>query len=204
MISTSLADGNLTSLAPELCDEERIEAVAQAAKGLAAVHATGLVHRDVSPNNILRLGERWVVSDFGFVRKPQGMSSAPKTRGVLGTFGYMAPEAIILGSHQVDPRADVYSLGQTVVFITTGKNPHPEHRTPVPLIWESLVKKMTAVAVNDRFQTMEEIVAALPEVRRQLKEQRRAEWSRGHKTAEGLLLQERKVLTWIVQVTNNA
>ncbi len=116
----------------------------------------------------------------------------------------MAPEAIILGSHQVDPRADVYSLGQTVVFITTGKNPHPEHRTPVPLIWESLVKKMTAVAVNDRFQTMEEIVAALPEVRRQLKEQRRAEWSRGHKTAEGLLLQERKVLTWIVQVTNNA
>jgi serine/threonine protein kinase len=94
-----LADGNLTNLASELCEEERIKAVIHAAKGLAAVHAAGWVHRDVTPNNILRIEERWVVSDFGLVRKPQGMSSVPRTRGILGTHGYMAPEVLLKDAH---------------------------------------------------------------------------------------------------------
>ncbi len=144
-----LADGNLTSLAPELCDEERIEAVAQAAQGLAAVHIAELVHRDVSPNNILRIGKRWVVSDFGFVRKPPGMSSEPKTRGAMGTPGYMAPEVQALGSHKATSHSDMYSLGQTVAFITTGKHPRSGERPRVPRIWESLVDKMTAVLVDE-------------------------------------------------------
>ncbi|WP_155893778.1 serine/threonine protein kinase [Cystobacter fuscus] len=198
-----LADGNLTKLAPELCDEERIEAVAQAAQGLAAVHIAGRVHRDVSPNNILRIGKRWVVSDFGFVRKPQGTSSEPKTRGAMGTPGYMAPEVLALGSHSATHHSDMYSLGQTVAFITTGKHPVSRERPQVPRIWESLVAKMTAVAVNERFQSMDELVEALLDVQRQLKKQRRAEWSAGHNAVEGLSQAEVNVMAMIIQETNN-
>lgn len=198
-----LADGNLTSLAPELCDEERIEAVAQAAQGLTAVHIAGLVHRDVSPNNILRIGKRWVVSDFGFVRKPRGMSSEPKTRGAFGTPGYMAPEVLALGSHSATSLSDMYSLGQTVVFITTGKHPMSGERPQVPRIWERLVAKMTVVAVNERFQTMDELVEALLGVKRQLKEQRKAEWSAGHNAVEGLSQAELMVMKMVIQETNN-
>jgi serine/threonine protein kinase len=204
----ALAEGTLTNLAPELCDEERIEAVAQAAKGLAAVHAAGLVHRDVSPNNILRIGERWVVSDFGFVKKPAGMSSVPKTQGIFGTPGYMAPEVQALGAHKATPHSDMYSLGQTVVFITTGKRPGNGYRPQVPHIWESLVEKMAAVAVDKRFQTMDELVTALLEVRSQLKAQRRAAWSAGHNAEEGLHQEglhqaELMVLARIIQKTIN-
>lgn len=182
-----LADGNLTHLAPELCDEERIKAVIQAAKGLAAVHAAGLVHRDVTPNNILRIEERWVVSDFGLVRKPQGMSSVPRTRGTLGTHGYMAPEVILNDAHAATKHSDIFSLGQVVGFITTG-NPPPRigERPQVPRIWESLVEKMTAMRISERFQSMDELQPALLEVWRRLKEQRRAEWPGGRNVVQGL------------------
>jgi len=197
-----LADGNLTRLAPGLCDEERIEAVAQAAKGLAAVHAAGMVHRDVSPNNILRIGKhRWVVSDFGFVKKPKGMSSVPKTQGAFGTHGYMAPEVQSLGAQYATARSDIYGLGQTVVFITTGNRPGNGHRPEVPLIWESLVGKMTALAADARFQTMDEIVEALQEVWTQLKAQRRADWPAGRKAVQGLRQPELVVLARVIQRT---
>ncbi|NVJ09627.1 serine/threonine protein kinase [Myxococcus sp. AM001] len=181
-----LADGNLTSLAPTLCDEERIEAVSHAAKGLAFVHSKGLVHRDVSPNNILRIDKRWVVSDFGFVKKPKGMSSVPKTQGAFGTLGYVAPEVQAMGAHHATPRSDIYSLGQIVVFITTGKRPGNGSRIEVPRIWESLVEKMTAVAEYERFQTMDEVVESLQEVWDQLKDKRKADWSAGRNAVQGL------------------
>jgi len=202
-----LADGTLTSLAPELCDEERIEAMTQAAKGLAAAHAVGLVHRDVTPNNILRMGERWVVSDFGLVKKPKGQSSVPKTQGILGTPGYMAPEILVYDAHEATYHADIYGLGQAVVYMTTGKHPVAGFRYQVPSVWESLVDKMTAITIAERPQSMDEVVAALQEVRVQLKARRRAEWASGRNAVdsnvEGLHPAELKVLTNIIKETND-
>ncbi|SEK79872.1 Protein kinase domain-containing protein [Stigmatella aurantiaca] len=202
-----LADGNLMNLAPELCDEERIKAVIQAAKGLAAVHAAGWIHRDVTPNNILRIEERWVVSDFGLVRKPHGMSSVPRTRGILGTHGYMAPEVILKGAHDVTKLADIFSLGQVVGFITTG-NPPPRigEQPQVPRIWENLVEKMTAMTISERFQSMDELQPALLEVWRRLKEQRKAEWSARRAAAEAvdeLSQAEQRVVARILQEPND-
>ncbi|WP_141617273.1 serine/threonine-protein kinase [Myxococcus sp. AB036A] len=170
------AEGSLTDLAPELGDEELIEVVTHAAQGLAAVHAAYPAHRDVTPNNILRIGDRWLISDFGLVRKPQGMSSDPKTEGHFGTRGYIAPEIMSVGAHEADSRADVYSLGQVARFITTAKPPQDRAPTSVSPVWGAFITKMTMTARNERFQTMEEVVAALDDVRRRLKAQRRAAW----------------------------
>jgi|SRR6218665_27869 len=200
-----LAVGNLTSLAPEMCDEALIEAISQAAKGLAAVHAAQVTHRDVTPNNILRIKQRWVVSDFGLVKRPRGTSGVPTTQGIVGTRGYMAPEIELYGADRATRHSDMFSLGRVVCFVTTGKHPPMFHeRIQVPRIWESLVEKMTAIEIPERFQSMDELQPELLEVERQLKEQRRNEWSKKHIVSEELNQQELKILALIMQETDHA
>jgi serine/threonine protein kinase len=173
-----LAEGNLTELAAELSDEERIELVAHIAAGLGAAHAREFTHRDVTPNNMLRMrdGDRvyWAISDFGMVKRPPGQSSVPATKRGLGTVGFMAPEVAILGGHEADHRADIYGLGRTIEFMTTGTKPVFVEPIAVPPIWEPLVSKMTCHLREERFQQMAEVSVALDQVRARLKAQRRA------------------------------
>ncbi|HEY0191260.1 MAG TPA: serine/threonine-protein kinase, partial [Kofleriaceae bacterium] len=79
---------------------------------LATIHAAGLVHGDVAPQNLLFGGDdRAVLVDLGLAA-PSG-SGAPR-----GTPAYMAPEAF---AGEVDPRSDLYSLGAVVVRLVTGE-----------------------------------------------------------------------------------
>jgi hypothetical protein len=97
------------------------------ARALAAVHAAGLVHRDVKPGNvILRDGDPSapVLLDFGLV-KPIAARAAITTVGMaLGTPGYMAPEQA-RGSISVDARADVFALACLIFRCITGEKPFP-------------------------------------------------------------------------------
>lgn len=202
-----LAEGNLTELAPELSDEERVEAIAHIAAGLAAAHAASFTHRDVTPNNMLRMkdGERsfWALSDFGMVRRPPGMSSMPATKGRLGTQGFMAPEVPLLGAHKATPLADIYGLGRTIEFITTAKWPVHQEAIVAPAVWEPLVSKMTCHPLEDRFQSMEDVLAALPVVRARIKDERRANFVEATtEPSAPLRPQELAVLNAIVALTS--
>ncbi|MEJ7785183.1 MAG: protein kinase [Solirubrobacteraceae bacterium] len=99
--------------------------IALVAAGLDAAHASGLVHRDVKPANVLieRRGEtqRAYLSDFGLTKKTDLATAITRSGHWVGTLDYVAPEQI--EDVRVDARADVYALGCVFFESLTGRPP---------------------------------------------------------------------------------
>jgi serine/threonine protein kinase len=113
--------------------------VRQAALGLQHAHeAAGIVHRDIKPGNIL-VDRNGVVKilDMGlalFFHEDAESITRKYDENVLGTADYLAPEQA-LNSHEVDIRADIYSLGATFYYCLTGRTPFADGSVAQKLIW---------------------------------------------------------------------
>ncbi len=94
----------------------------QTARGLAAAHDQGLVHRDVKPSNILLDGtvERALLTDFGLARAVDD-ASITRSGTITGTPQFMAPEQA--RAETVDQRSDLFSLGAVMYAMCTGRPP---------------------------------------------------------------------------------
>ena len=152
----------------------------QAAAGLAAAHAQGLVHRDVKPANILLADgiERVKLTDFGLARAADD-ASLTRTGVIAGTPQYMSPEQA--RGEPVDPRSDLFSLGSVLYAMCTGRPPFraetsygvlrritDEEPRPIREInpdipdWLcGIVAKLMAKRPDDRFQSAREVAALL-------------------------------------------
>ncbi len=101
--------------------------IAQVGSGLDAIHAAGLVHRDVKPANVLLSGEdeaeHAYITDFGVARNVATESGLTQTGRFVGTLDYVAPEQISGG--RADARVDVYALGCLLFKLLTGEVPFP-------------------------------------------------------------------------------
>ncbi|MCA1706353.1 MAG: serine/threonine-protein kinase, partial [Actinobacteria bacterium] len=111
----------------------------QAAGALDAAHESGMVHRDVKPQNILVIPrdssegtDRVYLTDFGLVRPVASETSASRTGQVFGSVPYMAPE--LIEGIPADGRADVYALACVVYECLTGSVPF-ERDNEVSTVW---------------------------------------------------------------------
>ncbi|HWJ09184.1 MAG TPA: serine/threonine-protein kinase, partial [Nocardioides sp.] len=91
------------------------------AEGLAAVHAVGVLHRDVKPGNVLMEGRTPILIDFGLARVADDVRLT-QTGWLLGTPGYLAPE--ILYGDDATPAADVHAWAATVAYAASGRAPY--------------------------------------------------------------------------------
>jgi serine/threonine-protein kinase len=167
-----------------------VDYVIQAARGLEAAHEQGIIHRDIKPGNlILDRGGTVRVLDLGLARIVDANNPFSKTGGVritqsgtyMGTIDYMAPEQAE-DSHNVDHRADIYSLGCTFFFLLTGREPfssgtilkrmlaHQEHPAPslraaradVSQALEAMYLKMMAKRPDERPTSTAALERAVP------------------------------------------
>ena len=150
----------------------------QVARALAYAHKSGIVHRDIKPDNIM-FDEHGmaVVTDFGIAKAATG-GKLTGTGMSIGTPHYMSPEQA--RAQPLDGRSDVYSLGVVAYQCLTGHVPfdgedsfsigykHIMEELPLPPLESydqrtlfEIIKKMMAKLSDDRFQTAEDLVQAL-------------------------------------------
>lgn len=113
-----------------------VEIASQVCQALAAAHATGVVHRDVKPDNVFvvsRRGADWVkLLDFGIAKLLKLGPELTRTPGtVIGTPHYMAPEQA--SGAPVDGRSDLYALGVVLYEMLAGRRPGRIRGAPEPL-----------------------------------------------------------------------
>jgi TolB-like protein/Flp pilus assembly protein TadD len=131
LLVTELVDG--VSLRERLREgalplETALDIALQIARGLAAAHAVGIVHRDVKPENVMVRRDGLVkVLDFGIAKSPPRPLTEPEKGTspgeLIGTVGYMSPEQA--RGLPVDARTDVWSLGVLLYELATGESPFP-------------------------------------------------------------------------------
>ncbi len=158
---------------------EAVRLAAQVARALAALHAAGVIHRDVKPSNVLVDAEgNAKLADFGLARDPSSEDGLTKTGELVGTPEYASPEQH--DGKGVDERCDLYGLGALLFALLTGgppfrgggfgllkkvlQEPAPDVRTvarDVPPELAALVARLLAKRPADRGETAARVAREL-------------------------------------------
>ena len=130
------------SLSDRLEEEEKLPLDAavkiciQVGAGLDAMHAAGLIHRDIKPHNIMLDTEgRAYIADFGLAKDREASTVLTRLGQAMGSLDYMAPEQI--RGAEIDARADVYALGCVMFECLTGRAPFAD-RKGMQVMWAHL------------------------------------------------------------------
>ncbi|MFK7742632.1 MAG: serine/threonine-protein kinase [Planctomycetota bacterium] len=154
-------------------EDAALQVVVDIAGALAALHARGLVHRDVKPGNVIWSEERGaVLIDLGFAVQGDEAQNSDTT---AGTVHYIAPEQA-RGDGKLDVRADIYSLGATLYHLTTGSLPF-EGRTSEEVLAKQVLESLSGERIRalqlspQLHYYLEKMMAKDPEMRFQSPQQ---------------------------------
>ncbi|MCY2940744.1 MAG: bifunctional serine/threonine-protein kinase/formylglycine-generating enzyme family protein [Planctomycetota bacterium] len=165
---------------------ETINYIKQVAQGLAFAHENGVIHRDIKPANLLLDTKGNIkILDMGLAKisnkeNEETLSMLTGTTAIMGTVDFMSPEQGT-SSRDVDSRSDIYSLGATLFYLLTKKVMYEgdtafakviaHSESPIPSLkairpdvsdkMESIYTKMVAKQVEDRYQSMLELINEL-------------------------------------------
>ncbi|MEV7089634.1 ricin-type beta-trefoil lectin domain protein [Streptomyces sp. NPDC093085] len=114
------------------------------AEGLADVHARGVSHRDLKPQNIILSADGPRLIDFG-IAHASDRTALTRVGQTVGSLGYTAPEVMTDGL--VGPAADVFALGATMAYAVTGRGPFGENAAGV--VYRSLNGEIDLVGVEE-------------------------------------------------------
>jgi serine/threonine protein kinase len=133
--------------------EEVVDLALQICGGLEHAHATGLVHRDIKPQNLLLRPDGAVkIADFGIARSGE-TTRLTQIGSVLGTAAYLAPEQAL--GEEVTASADIYSLGCVLYELLTGRTPY-------------VFQTLSELVVKHREETIEPLREVRPDVSERL------------------------------------
>ena len=156
--------------------ERVLEVMRALAEALGCAHDQGIVHRDVKPENVLfdKL-DRPLLTDFGIALSSSSLPRVTREGATIGSSGYMSPEQA--RGQPLDGRSDFYSLGVVCYELLTGELPFrgtdalavalahiekPVPRLPVTRrAWQPLIDRALAKHPDARFQSAEELLAAI-------------------------------------------
>ena len=175
-----LENGDMSArIARGIPETEAVRIISVIAKALGFAHQRGIIHRDVTPGNIMfDSANNPVLTDFGIARSEHGSTRITQTGVSIGTSSYMSPEQARGG--EIDQRSDLYSLGALTFEALTG---HPPYKgadgfavayahvfEAIPRLpayvshWQSFIDKVLAKDPNERFDNADQFIMGLSDV----------------------------------------
>lgn len=172
-----LSGGDLTDrIKKGLRPEDAVEVMIQIGGALGHAHKKNVLHRDIKPENVMfHESGKAVLVDFGIAKEGDAESSFTQVGAVVGTPHYMSPERCM--GKPTDARSDLYAMGVMFYEMLTGHKVFEGRDTfavsyahvyePVPPLppeharFQAIVNKLLAKDPKDRYQSADEMVAAL-------------------------------------------
>ena len=128
-ILSDLINGSPLSHCRPMGDMQLVQVLRQVCEAIGVAHSTGIIHGDLTPNNILITTDgRAIITDFGLstylqpIAQSQDVDAA--VRSVGGTLGYAAPEQVSPAFGSIGPWTDIYAIGAIAYFCLSGIAPH--------------------------------------------------------------------------------
>lgn len=163
----------------EPTEQDLTDLLRRLASGMAVAHDYGAVHRDLSPDNVILEGGslgRPKVIDFGIAKDLDPGSKTVVGEGFAGKLNYVAPEQLGAFGRNIGPWTDIYSLALVIMAVINGRNVQMggslidavKKRETVPDLSKApeslrpILARMLEPDPKDRYQSMHEVVAALP------------------------------------------